>query len=225
MERLLKLAFIFDYMADHQLNAPSREDLRGLGHDLVTLIDALAAKDHLDISATLAPLQTASRERKILEFLSQYAKTTRYYNLDALTLQQNVTDPLSVWNRLLSSIVDDEMEPGKIALIQERAAEFAGVAGTFMGGIVHGLDQQQLSLEELVRLPQLQRWAAPRAIWSIYRILNPMKTAMLKAFERVSIVDHQIAASTGKSSVPEMTEFLIWLWGERRDVLAKQRWP
>lgn len=92
LERLMKLIIIENYRGTNN-SFPNNKVLKDYGHDLIEMFERIneielfrhSDADMNDISFS------------ILKCLSQFAKTTRYYNLDALTGKQQNIDPLIQW--------------------------------------------------------------------------------------------------------------------------------
>lgn len=102
LERLMKVLFLLDYALKNGGEFPSREVLKNqIGHDLKGLWDSSKSiRQRLEAGGsefrfempdpTLADL--------IIEVLGEFAKRTRYYNLDYLTGSSNAEkDPLKMW--------------------------------------------------------------------------------------------------------------------------------
>lgn len=100
-ERLAKLIVVVDHAANHDGTFPDNKTLKDhYRHDLRSL---------LDYAEGLAPKYLAGHEygstpgtdihRGVIEVLSDFARSTRYYNLDTLT-QGNASskmDPIAAW--------------------------------------------------------------------------------------------------------------------------------
>jgi hypothetical protein len=86
-ERICKLIVLLDYRATHKSAFPSNDVLKNkYGHDLAKLFPAVAqivADRHITGEYTSPPDSAVHKE--IISTLAEFAKTTRYYNLDYLT--------------------------------------------------------------------------------------------------------------------------------------------
>lgn len=81
LERLFKLTVTLDHMLKNKFQAPTSKQLKHYGHNLVDLHQKLIemhAQDHEDIFGV------DTYEYQTIEILSEFAKSTRYYNLDRL---------------------------------------------------------------------------------------------------------------------------------------------
>lgn len=76
----MKLVFIIRHMAEHDLNTPTTADLRALGYDLKGIYRALEPNvPYGDGEAT------SSVHSQIHDFLTEFARSTRYHNLKSVT--------------------------------------------------------------------------------------------------------------------------------------------
>lgn len=96
IERLLKIILIYQYRASHEGFFPLNSFLKTKGHDLYLLFEDVSP-DTLE-----NPLH-----REVIQFLSDFSKKTRYYNLDLLTNASNLgSEPLALWGKLQEKIAD-----------------------------------------------------------------------------------------------------------------------
>ena len=81
IERLLKLIIIYDYRANNNGAFPENKEIKEKGHNLYN---------------------------SIINFLSDFARTTRYYNLDVLTGEESQKlNPLGEWNYIERMILKE----------------------------------------------------------------------------------------------------------------------
>ncbi len=100
-ERAGKLAFVADYAMQNGGTFPSNKSLMKLGHDLVSLIPICeAAGARVDPGRSFAAKPSDPIHNAIIEVLSDFAETTRYYNLNYLdgSVGHSV-DPIAEWWR------------------------------------------------------------------------------------------------------------------------------
>jgi hypothetical protein len=134
-ERVLKLLYIIDYGITHSRAIPSEDILRNtFGHDLEKLFQfsrTLYSKSTRDWPEFNLPV--GGIEDKIVIFLSEFAKATRYYNLAYLTggrTASNFGDPVSTW---FTSIGSDIMARHYRPARQARDAAVAAFIGEQIG--------------------------------------------------------------------------------------------
>jgi len=101
LERLMKLILIENHYGSEN-NFPSNKILRGYGHKLTDLYTYVSS---LEVSVNNNPCDKNKICKLILELLSNFAISSRYYNLDLLT-QGNTEneDPLVMWKNIQNDI-------------------------------------------------------------------------------------------------------------------------
>ena len=78
---MAKLALIIDHMSSHNLAPPGERAVRGFGHDIKSLYDAVGAKAQargLFFANSFIP---SGLQNDILEFLSEFARSMRMQTL------------------------------------------------------------------------------------------------------------------------------------------------
>ena len=96
-ERLGKLIFVLDHLLEHDVY-PTDADLRKLGHKLSDIIDAAnSIKSRRGIVTEEFPADEVTQG--IIQTLSEFATSTRYYNLDYLVggKSAGMTEPVAAW--------------------------------------------------------------------------------------------------------------------------------
>ncbi len=99
-ERAAKLALILDYCIDHTGAFPLDAELRRYGHDVQSLLeqsDVIAQKRRAGREYSRLP--NTDIHAAIVSTLSEFAKATRYYNLDYLSQGKGASlmDPIEAW--------------------------------------------------------------------------------------------------------------------------------
>lgn len=94
IERLLKLIIVEEYRGKNK-KVPDNSYLTKLGHDIYEMVKLYAPsllKDEIN--------------EKVITFFSNFAKTTRYYNLDVLTGKESkFLNPLEEWKEIENLII------------------------------------------------------------------------------------------------------------------------
>lgn len=155
IERIAKLIAIADYAIDHSGSFPSNKYLKRVGHDLGVLLqlcESIAKKHQSAEGYTERPNDTI--HQGIVETLTEFAKMTRYYNLDLLTGKTlAVPEPISAWwRRVGQPILARHYSPRQ----RHRDEEEAKVMQLFFGEsalIVHSGEEGDdiRTLESLLR--------------------------------------------------------------------------
>ena len=118
-ERTTKLIYIADYAIDNAGEFPSNDILKNtIGHDLDQLFS------HVEVISTKRRSGKEFSERPhtdihngIVQTLTEFARTTRYYNLDLVTggkAVRNCRDPMTAWNeRVIQPILEKHCKPAR----------------------------------------------------------------------------------------------------------------
>lgn len=94
-ERLMKIAVLLEHKINNQLKNPTDKQLRSFGHNIQELHSSCVKFAEGHGLKTMFP--TNEIQDDILEVLSNFAKGSRYYNLDQLTSGNKNKDPIEQW--------------------------------------------------------------------------------------------------------------------------------
>ncbi|MEW5756573.1 MAG: hypothetical protein AB1810_09740 [Pseudomonadota bacterium] len=218
-ERLLKATVIIEHMLRTSLAVPSKKQLKEYGHNIVELYDTA---ELIAGSRNVALPRRESLDRinqEILELLSAFARTSRYYNLDALSASHTEKDPLSHWGEIIVAILSHDVPERQRTRILEQANLAAKAIDDISITLMHGLDQRPLSTEDALALPGLHDQAVKHAVLRLITILSPVRELLAS----LSVGAYGLGLSV--PPFPQMHEFLQWMWNDREYVLRKKKWP
>jgi len=88
IERSLKAIVIIDHMLTNQLAVPNKNQLQGYGHNVVDLYDVCVTIGTTRRSVVPNRSQLDAIDQELLRLISDFARVTRYHNLDALDAQR-----------------------------------------------------------------------------------------------------------------------------------------
>ncbi len=98
-------------MLNNGLLAPTKNQLKNYGHNIIELYDE-CVKISISNKGELPNRRSLNNtNQKLLELLSDFAQTTRYHNLDALSTQQAGKDPLEHWGEIMLLILEQDVIP------------------------------------------------------------------------------------------------------------------
>lgn len=219
IERLLKAILIIDYMLQNNLSSPSKKQLKGYGHRIINLYNSvviIANREGVAV-ADFDSLDTINQN--ILNLLSNFAQSTRYHNLDSLDSGRLSKDPLSHWEEIISEILGEDVSEKQRTRVLSKAGIIAKLIKNKSIVLMHGLDQKPLTHESAFFLPGLHGLAVKHAVLRLVSILYPLR-------ELVSALCHKTySLDLPNPPIPQMQEFLEWLWDDRQYVLRKKIWP
>lgn len=217
-ERLLKAIVIIDHMLDNSLAVPTKRQLQDRGHNIVDLYDECERIGTRRQSLIPDRAQLDAIDGGLLLLLSDFARVTRYHNLDALSASQGGADPLGRWGRLIIAILDHDVPQRQKDKIFNQANVVATAIDDVTVTLMHGLDQSPLTTAEALSLPGLHGQAVRFAVLRLVKVLSPLRDLLA----HMSRDAYQFGPVP---PFPQMHEFLHWLWDDRQYVLRKKRWP
>lgn len=111
IERLLKIIVITQYRVEHEAIFPDDINPRKFGHDLIKLCEYTGIK-----------FENNSLYFKLVAFLNDFAKKSRYYNIDSMmNINVSYDDPLSDWYLISRDIYNSSKKKNIIQNKQELA--------------------------------------------------------------------------------------------------------
>jgi hypothetical protein len=133
-ERTAKLIYIADYAIDNAGEFPSNDILKStIGHDLDQLfshVEAVSTKRRYGKQFSERP--HTDIHNGIVQTLNEFARNTRYYNLDLVTggkAARNSRDPLVAWNdRVIQPIIEKHYKPAR----RKRIDKDAGIVSAML---------------------------------------------------------------------------------------------
>ena len=157
-------------------------------------------------------------DQELLLLLSDFARVTRYHNLNALSASQNGADPLARWGQLIITILSHDVPERQKDKILTQANIVATAIDDVTVTLMHGLDQTPLTTSEALSLPGLHEQAVRFAVLRFVKILSPVRGLLAG-------VSHEAYGLGPVPAFPQMHEFLQWLCDDRHYVLRKKKWP
>lgn len=135
IERLMKLILIYHYRAENKDKFPNNGQLKNYGHKLFDLFNlSLSINSKFGFNNEEEVFNKDCIYKIIMQFLSDFAVQSRYYNLDSLTgKQQSNEEPLKRWNDEVNSIIlNRHYKPRKEKLEQIKAITTMAEDSTFV---------------------------------------------------------------------------------------------
>jgi hypothetical protein len=220
VERLMKMAIIIDHKLRHDLTNPTNQQLKQIGHDLIVLYQrckTLAAEQSFDPTEWFGP---GSIEHEMLALLSGFAKSSRYYNLDAISGSKPPTDPLIEWALLHQRIGETYIGYKTREKLNQNAVEFADRFGAV--GWERWIDGQYIPNVDAIYLHSLLKKANPYCVWTLPRLLKPF----YKLLDILSDSAHamEVEKEIVRPVVPYATEFFPFFLASLDNVRRRKNW-
>lgn len=217
-ERLLKAIVIIDHMLGNRLAVLTKKQLQARGHNIAELYDECERIGARRGSSIPSRSTFDAIDHELLMLLSDFARVTRYHNLDALSASQNGADPLARWGQLIIAILSHDVPQKQKDRILDQANVVATAIDDDMITLMHGLDQIPLTTTEALALPGLHEQAVRFAVLRLVKILSPLR-------DLLAALSYEAYGLEPVPAFPQMHEFLEWLWDDRQYVLRKRKWP
>lgn len=221
-ERIMKLIVVANHMLQNSFNSPTKNILKTYDHDLVSLYESsVSAAVSAGVEGVNMPT-LGSIENQILEFLSEFAKSARYYNLDSLATTPSISkDPLAEWEIILKRVLSQDVPKAKMQTLLAQAQQMHDlVAGNVMA-IQHGMDGKLLSLPEVFSIPVIHQLATSHVMVRVFNLLTPL-------LETISELGDQTFYGSPQSAGPQaplFKEFFVHFGGSPAEIRRKKRWP
>lgn len=220
LERLMKLVVVIDHNVRHDLTNPTNGQLKQIGHDLIILYERCSA---LAASLSLNSAEWFSGdcpERKVMHFLSNFAKTSRYYNLDAISGNTKAHDPIAEWVQLHQLIAETNTRDKFREQLNEKAIQTADRLGAY--GWERWLDGRYIPTVDAIYLNVLLRKSNPYCVWTFLRILKPFYRLLDLLCEQAHAIEGEKGFDT--LCVPYATEFFPFFLASLDSVKRRKNW-
>lgn len=222
LERLMKLMVVCHHMAKNQLNPPSNGVLKAAGHNLLGLYETCRNVAISEMPRPPAFVSEGELEFEVLKFLSEFAKYSRYYNLDTISAKSVEPDPLAEWWKILGREIMGSVSARKRQQIESESIQYCDSIGAAGFTYMRGMDGQLMTTLEAVAYPRFAAAAAPYSVWRVIRIAAPIYSLSW----HITDIAHQYEVSIGRNhpAVPYLYEFFPFLGLDRRTVLSRKAW-
>jgi hypothetical protein len=217
----MKIVVILDHKTRHALGNPTDKQLRAFGHSLVDLY----AKSKIIASERSLPsdgwFSSGQLEHDVLAFLSEFAKGSRYYNLDQLAGSGTKADePLTKWYRVQMAIMEVNLPRAKREIVMQLARDHCDKFKLY-GWELGPRGEYDLTIDVTYQLKVL-RQTRGHCVWTIIKILRPFYDLL----DRLCTDVHEIEVSKGieTPTVPYMAEFVPFFLCDRKTSIRRKNW-
>lgn len=223
LERLMKITLVIDHMARHEFRPPSAGMLKKHSHRLLTLFDEPRTIKLDDSACPLDGIDNKSIEWEMLQYLSDFATSTRYFNLDELGTASATTDPLSHWKKVVERIAQEDVPPKQREKAIAKSALLSSLMAEHVVVVANDAHGKPMDVVSAVAQPVLDDIAAPYAVWHMVLLLKKFEALLREVNEFAD----SVARREGRTDqpVPTMYEFFTFLWHDRAACLSKKAWP
>ncbi len=217
LERLLKLSLLLNHCVENKGSFPTHAQIKGFGHDLISLHNS-AEKLVRHYSVEIPEkCRTDEIDRRLLELLSGFAMSGRYFNLDALTGGGKAADPLPEWGRLLNEIYERDVLPLKRISDEEQVAALAdSMKAKTVYVAATGFDGTAQTYEDFFADHGKTTLVIPAAVWRFARVLYPLQMLVFELDQPL----HSGRAGNPED-FPHMWEICAFCGADKESTLAE----
>jgi hypothetical protein len=219
LERIMKIAVVLVHKVTNDLANPSDAQLRRLGHSITELYAALRSADE-SRSITDGWFEVDTMQGELLAALSEFARGSRYYNIDQLVSGRDSPDPLTRWFAIHMKIADDALSYKRLGGIMQRARNHCEALGLF-GWEMGPKGQWDLTIDVTYQL-EVARVSRGHCVWIIIEILKPI----YRLIDQLAIEVHQLEQQKGieTPAIPYMTEFFPFCLVDKDTAVRRKAW-
>src|SRR6266496_1296135 len=219
LERLMKLTLILDYLAANELQLPNTEFLTSYQHDLTKLFRSIGAIEKRIAEQNLISdvLKQNTIESEILIFLDEFARKTRYSNLDTLTGRRSSGDPLMKWSKLSKRVFNKDVPREVKQNLKNQVIAISQILGSNTVVMASDLERKPLSFEDGLWQQRMFSTVAPFMIWRIMKTVYPIYKVMDEVCGLAQTVN--LSLKPNEMIIPTMYEFFEFISDDRDFVL------
>jgi hypothetical protein len=223
LERLMKSNFIIAHMASHKFASPTKKELQSFSHNLLSLFEACKQIKVPKSSNPLESIAPGTIEHEILSFLSGFAKSTRYFNLDGLSATHSSVDPLRSWNSIIERLLKEDVDERQKNRVVRQTAALSRVMRDSTIVVYNDLEKNPMDVDGMLLLPQLHQLAAKYAVFHVVCIIRALATQADEVSKLAHDVGHR--QQIHGPPVPHMSDFFDFAWHDKKAILRKVKWP
>lgn len=224
IERLLKLAVITHYMLTNSYSTPTVKQLKSqFGHDVKGLYDkcvALMTAYHPNWTKqpTLEP-----EDQSLIEFFTEYATNSRYFNLNEVCEARMDLSPLDKWLEIAFAVYDRHTS----YQVREKCAMNLLYSMDRTGqqnGFTTHLNEQghpMTAFDCLLRQYVIKK-SAPLVIWRLVEILRPIHLLLEAMAEKAS--EYEKSRGERMMTIPHYEDFFYFLLSDKATIKRRKRW-
>jgi hypothetical protein len=224
LERFAKLAWLIDEWITKGA-FPTNKDLRTKGHNLRLLLDLAATirssrQWRQSVPPLHSTLSTDAVTASAIKFLSDFAKTTRYFNIDFLVGENvsQMSDPIKMWHSTVGVAV--LCMPKVKARGVRRHAQAATIEHVMTPAIVIATSADGMPLRNVSALAVSELEAMEinkQAQWKILGIVRFLCLLLIDLSELANAAEHCF--------IPDLREHLAFFCGDDPIIRRYKRWP
>ena len=224
MERLLKLAVVTHYMLANSYATPTIKQLKNqFGHDVKTLYGECvklmpAYHPNRATQPTLAP-----EDETLIDFFTEYATNSRYFNLNEVCEAKLSLSPLDKWLEI-ARIVYERHTPHQV---RQKCAMDLLYSMDRIGqpnGFTTYLDESgdPMMVFDCLHRQYVIKKSAPLIIWRVVEILRPIHLLLGAMAHKAS--EYEESQGMHTMVVPHYEDFFYFLFADKGTIKRRKKW-
>jgi hypothetical protein len=225
LERFGKLVWLIDECITRKGSFPSDRDLKKVSHDILGLLRKAKAiranrpcRQNVDATYTALPCDPAAI--CIMKFLSDFAQTTRYFNVDFIVGGKSASmgDPIRSWHNMVGEII--LAMPEIRAKEPDRYARAIAGAHALSPAIVVATAPDGRSITDVSALLMIEQEAVEinkQAQWKALGIVRFLSLLLIDLGD--------MANAEGHNFIPYLREHVGFFCGDDATLRRYKTWP
>lgn len=224
MERLLKLAVITHYMLTNRYATPTVKQLKKeFGHDVKTLYGECAKLMPTYHAKRTKQPTLAPEDQALIDFFTEYATNSRYFNLNEVCEAKLNRNPLDQWLDIARSIYE-HYTPHQVRKKCTKDLLYSMDRKGVPNGFTMNLDESghpMMAFDCMHRQYVIEK-SAPLVIWRLVEILRPIHL-LLESIARQA-GEYEVVQGHKSLIIPHYEDFFYFLLADKSTIKRRKRW-
>ncbi|OFA05646.1 hypothetical protein [Duganella sp. HH101] len=224
MERLLKLAVVTHYMLTNNYSTPTIKQLKNqFGHDVKTLYGECVKLMPTYHSKRIKQPTLEPEDEALIDFFTEYATNSRYFNLNEVCEAKLSLSPLDKWLEIARTVYERHT-PHQVR--QKCAMDLLysmDRTGQLNGFTIH-LDESghPMMVFDCLHRQYVIEKSAPLIIWRLVEALRPIHLLLEAMAHKASEYENSQAIAT--MVIPHYEDFFYFLLADKTTIKRRKRW-
>jgi hypothetical protein len=223
LERLMKLVLVTDFMLKNNLEAPGEKFLKKFSHRIDDLYKEMNTVSKSYRDKEIAFPEAESLDWELLEFLSKFGVSTRYYNLNQVGNDTGAKSPLHEWSTLCHEAYEEHVnwkvrEKASMGLFHKM--DKAGYRNDFTMQL--SFDGHPMQQYDIFHLQMVAEKAAPILIWRVIELFQPLHLLL----DKMAFDAHEDDMKMGRQNItiPHYGELFYFFFSLLPDIRRRKNW-
>jgi len=224
MERLLKLAVVTHYMLTNSYSTPTKNQLKTkFGHNVKTLYgECVKLMPAYHLERKQQPVLD-TEDQALIDFFSEYAMDSRYFNLNEVCEAKMDRSPLDKWLDIARSVYE-RYTPHQVRQKCTMDLLYRMDRHGPPNGFTYHLNEsdQPMTVFDCLHRQYVVQKSAPLVIWRLVEVLRPIHLLLEAMAHKAS----EYEKSQGKTTmiIPHYEDFFYFLLADKTIIKKRRRW-